>query len=350
MSLLDRSYDHLLRPTLYALSGGDAETVHHRTLGALARLDRRPGLLSPLAARTRTDDPVTVAGVRFPNRVGLAAGMDKDGRALSVWPALGFGFVEVGTVTRHPQPGNDRPRLFTLAASDAVINRMGFNNDGADALADRLDRRRPAGTLGISIGKSKVTPLPDAVADYRYSFGRLAGHADYVALNVSSPNTPGLRALQDEGALREILSALVADSAAMTRQVPIWVKVAPDLTDHALAQLLAVCLEEGVAGIIATNTTVGRSGLAQADLGRASEAGGLSGAPLRRRALEVVALVHRETGGALPVMGVGGIRTPDDARAMLAAGASLVQVYSAFALHGPGVVPAIARSLRTAQG
>jgi len=347
--LLSRLYDDLLRPALYSVSGGDAEQVHARTLRLMALAERRPELLAPLRSRLATDAPVEVGGVRFGNRVGLAAGMDKDGRALSVWPALGFGFVEVGTVTRHPQPGNDRPRLFTLPKSDAVINRMGFNNAGADALADRLDAHRPAGTLGISIGKSKVTPLGEAVEDYRYSFGRLARHADYVAINVSSPNTPGLRELQDKGALREILSALRSDSAVVghdaAHAVPIWVKVAPDLTEPALAELLAVCLDVGVAGIIATNTTLSRSGLDQTELSYAAQAGGLSGAPLRARAVEVVRFVHDETAGALPIIGVGGLRSADDALAMRDAGASLVQVYTAFALHGPMVVRELARAL-----
>lgn len=345
VTLLDRFYDSLLRPSLYAVSGGDAETVHRRTLTAMALADRRPELLAPLARLTRTDDPVTVGGVRFANRVGLAAGMDKDGHALAVWPALGLGFVEVGTVTRHPQPGNPRPRLFALPDSDGVINRMGFNNAGADALAARLDRHRPAGTLGISLGKSKVTPLEDAVEDYRYSFGRLARHADYVAINVSSPNTPGLRELQDKDALRAILAALQADGRALGRGVPIWVKVAPDLTDAALADLVGVCLDEQVAGVIATNTTVSREGLAASEQRYAGEAGGLSGAPLRLRSLEVVRLVARESGGRIPIMGVGGLRTPEHALAMLDAGASLVQVYSALALHGPQVVPPMARAL-----
>ncbi|WP_288799655.1 quinone-dependent dihydroorotate dehydrogenase [uncultured Arsenicicoccus sp.] len=351
MPLLSRLYDDLLRPALYSVSGGDAERVHARTLHLMALADRRPELLAPLRAALATDAPVEVGGVRFANRVGLAAGMDKDGQALSVWPALGFGFVEVGTVTRHAQPGNDRPRLFALPASDAVINRMGFNNAGADALADRLDAHRPAGTLGISIGKSKVTPLEEAVEDYRYSFGRLARHADYVAINVSSPNTPGLRELQDKDALREILSALRSDSAAgheagqAVQAVPIWVKVAPDLTDPALAELLGVCLEVGVAGIIATNTTLSRSGLDQTELSYAAQAGGLSGAPLRARAVEVVRFVHDETAGALPVIGVGGLRSAEDASAMRDAGASLVQVYTAFALHGPSVVRELARAL-----
>lgn len=349
MPLLSRLYDDLLRPALYSVSGGDAEQVHARTLRLMALAERRPELLAPLRSRLATDAPVEVGGVRFGNRVGLAAGMDKDGRALSVWPALGFGFVEVGTVTRHPQPGNDRPRLFTLPKSDAVINRMGFNNAGADALADHLDAHRPAGTLGISIGKSKVTPLGEAVEDYRYSFGRLARHADYVAINVSSPNTPGLRELQDKGALREILSALRSDSAVVghdaAHAVPIWVKVAPDLTEPALAELLAVCLDVGVAGIIATNTTLSRSGLDQTELSYAAQAGGLSGAPLRARAVEVVRFVHDETAGALPIIGVGGLRSADDALAMRDAGASLVQVYTAFALHGPMVVRELARAL-----
>jgi len=331
-------YERLARPVLFRLGHGDAETAHETTLRWLARTAKSPMAVRALAAVSRAGGgpPRTVFGVRFPNPVGLAAGLDKDGRALAAWPALGFGFVEVGTVTAHAQPGNDRPRLFRLPDSGAVINRMGFNNAGAAALAARLDElgRLPV-PLGISLGKSKITPLPEAVDDYVTSLRALRGHGDYLAVNVSSPNTPGLRTLQDAAYLRDLLAALGAELAGAK---PLLVKVAPELTDEALGELLAVCVEHGVAGVIATNTTLARDGLAAGDAGRASERGGLSGRPLAARAREVVAFVTRETGGALPVIGVGGIMTADDAERMVDAGASLVQIYTGLIFRGPALV------------
>lgn len=329
----------MVRPALFRLGGGDAETAHEWTLRRLATLAGRPAALALLRARYGVSAPRRVFGVEFPNPVGLAAGMDKDGRALPAWPALGFGFVEVGTVTAHAQPGNPRPRLFRLPASRAVINRMGFNNAGAEALARRLAALgRPLGVpLGISLGKSKVTPLDEAVEDYLASYRALRGYGDYFAVNVSSPNTPGLRTLQDREHLDALLGVLVGDR-------PILVKIAPDLTDQAIAELLRVCLDRGAAGVIATNTTLRRDGLAAADAGRAAEAGGLSGRPLTERAREVVRFVHRETAGALPVIGVGGILDADDAARMLDAGASLVQLYTGFIYGGPALVRAAARA------
>ncbi|SCL33821.1 dihydroorotate oxidase A [Micromonospora nigra] len=332
-------FERVVRPRLFRLGGGDAEAAHEWTLHRLAALSRRPAALAALRARYAVRAPREVFGVRFPNPVGLAAGMDKDGAALPAWPALGFGFVEVGTVTAHPQPGNPRPRLFRLPASEAVVNRMGFNNAGAQALAARLAALpRPLGVpLGISLGKSKVTPLDEAVEDYLASYRALRGYGDYFAVNVSSPNTPGLRSLQDRTHLDALLAALVGEK-------PVLVKIAPDLTEPAVAELLEVCLARGAAGVIATNTTLGRDGLATADRGRGAETGGLSGRPLTGRAREVVAFVHRETGGRLPVIGVGGILDPDDAARMFDAGASLVQLYTGFIYRGPALPRAVARA------
>lgn len=332
-------FERAVRPVLFRIGHGDPEAAHDWTLRRLAALSRFPAALAVLRARYAVDAPRTVFGVRFPNPVGLAAGMDKDGVALPAWPALGFGFVEVGTVTWRAQPGNPRPRLFRLPASQAVINRMGFNNAGAVALAERLAAlRRPLGVpLGISLGKSKVTPLDEAVADYASSYQALAPYADYLAVNVSSPNTPGLRELQDRAHLDALLSALVAPGGP-----PVLVKIAPDLTDHAVAEVLGVCADRGAAGVIATNTTLGRDGLAAADRHRAGEAGGLSGRPLSARAREVVAFVHRETSGALPVIGVGGVLAPDDAARLFDAGASLVQLFTGFIYRGPGLARSIA--------
>jgi dihydroorotate dehydrogenase len=346
-------FDKIVRPALYRLGKNDPEVVHERTLRALSRVSTAPPVLRALRARYGTDNPVDVLGLRFPNPVGLAAGMDKNGRALHAWPALGFGFVEVGTVTALAQPGNPKPRLFTLAGSEAVLNRMGFNNAGAEALAASLAARgKPPVPLGVSIGKSKVTELADAVADYQTSLRALYPYADYFAVNVSSPNTPGLRELQDRSALTELLSELRSTSEALAAEAgkaptPLLVKIAPDLSDDALTELLDVCTAHGVAGLIATNTTLGRDGIVPAEKSVGDQAGGLSGRPLTARALEVVRFVHRHTAGELPIIGVGGLLGPDDAQRMLDAGASLVQLYSGFALHGPGLVRRVNRGLAT---
>ncbi len=343
----------LLRAGLFRLGGGDAETAHEWTLHRLATVARsRVACRALHRAMAVPPAPVELFGLRFPNPVGLAAGMDKDGAALAAWPALGFGFVEVGTVTRHAQPGNDRPRVFRLRASSALVNRMGFNNAGAAALASRLagGRRLPV-PLGISLGKSKVTPLHAAVEDYLFSFQVLRPYGDYFAVNVSSPNTPGLRTLQDRGHLTELLSALAdANTAAARSRVesgrPILVKIAPDLTDHAIADLLQVCTEHDVAGVIATNTPLGRLGVAPADVMLGDQPGGLSGAPLAARAREVVAFVHKETSGSLPVVGVGGVLDADDAVRLIDAGASLVQLYTGFIYRGPRLIRDIVLALQ----
>ncbi|BCJ55748.1 dihydroorotate dehydrogenase (quinone) [Actinoplanes sp. NBRC 14428] len=331
-------FETAVRPVLFRVGGGDAEKAHEFTLDRLAGLGA--GTRSLLRRRYAVNAPVEVFGVRFPNPVGLAAGMDKNGVALPAWPALGFGFVEAGTVTAVPQPGNDRPRLFRLRDSEAVINRMGFNNEGAAALAARLAALGPLGIpLGISLGKSKVTPLEEAVQDYLTSYELLHPYADYIAVNVSSPNTPGLRTLQDKSAVAALLGALVG-------KTPVLVKIAPDLAEPAIAELLEVCLAYGAAGVIATNTTLGRDGLAAADRPRAGEAGGLSGRPLAERARKIVHFVHQETGGRLPIIGVGGIMDADDAARMFDAGASLIQLYTGFIYRGPALVRAAARARR----
>jgi dihydroorotate dehydrogenase len=332
-------FERTLRPYLFRVGGGDPEAAHDWTLRRLARLSHRPPVLAALHGRYAVAAPRTVFGLEFPNPVGLAAGMDKDALALAAWPALGFGFVEVGTVTWHPQPGNERPRLRRLPASQAILNRMGFNNRGARALAQRLAvLGRPPVPVGISLGKSRATALADSVEEHFASYRVLQEHGDYFVVNVSSPNTPGLRALQDRAHLDALLAALVGDK-------PVLVKVAPDLTDQALGELLQVCTDRGAAGVVATNTTTGRGGLAPADRPLGAQPGGLSGAPLTARARAVVAFVHRQAGGALPVIGVGGVMTPDDAARLRDAGASLVQLYTGFVYHGPALVRAAARRL-----
>ena len=362
-TIADAGYRYLARPVLFRLGGGDAEAVHHRTLAMLGRIQRHPALLRGLRRLFTVEAaPRDLFGLTFPNPVGLAAGADKDGAALAAWPALGFGFVEAGTVTAVAQAGNLRPRVFRLVDSEAVINRMGFPNEGAAALAGRLAALGRIGVpLGISLGKSKVTPLADAVADYVTALRAVQDHADYIAVNVSSPNTPGLRGLQDRAALDDLVAALVAEARALAapdqrgdpargrhrdtsgaRPVPLLVKISPDLTEHAIAEVLEVCEQRGVAGLIATNTTVTRPRIASGDRGLAMEAGGLSGAPLATRTLEVVRFVAAHTD--LPVIGVGGITSPEDGLRLLDAGASLVQLYTGLLYRGPGLVRDLARA------
>jgi dihydroorotate dehydrogenase len=307
-----------------------------------------PRRRAALARVPRPSAPTTVFGVRFPNPVGLAAGMDKDGVAIPAWGALGFGFAEVGTVTWHGQSGNPQPRLFRLVESEAILNRMGFNNRGAEAMAARLAALGPPPIpLGISLGKSKVTPVAEATADYLNSLRVLLPYADYVAVNVSSPNTPGLRALQDRSALDELLGALRAHTVAAAGPagpVPLLVKIAPDLTDDAIAEVIEVCAARGVAGLIATNTTIRRDGLAPSDRARSGEPGGLSGRPVHAMAVRTVAFVVKQAGDTLPVIGVGGVLGPDDAARMFDAGAKLVQLYTGLVYRGPGLIRAIART------
>ena len=364
-SLLDAGYTRLVRPALFASFDGDPEAVHEWMIRTLAGF----GSTAPARAAARlvagsSGRATTVAGIRFPSRVGLAAGLDKDATAVLAWAGLGFGFAELGTVTGRAQPGNDRPRMFRLRDSKALINRMGFNNPGAAAVAATLAARnvyrgnRAAGIpIGISIGKTKLVELEDAVEDYLTSLRLLAPHADYVAVNVSSPNIPGLRSLQDAGALGDLLAALMGEAAALEAvtvpeeprgtsgvtegqgPLPIFVKVAPDLTNGQLDEVLATCVSRGAAGLIATNTTLARDGLAASDASRAAEAGGLSGAPLTVRARQVVERLAARS--SLPVIASGGIMTPADAKAMFDAGAELVQLYTGFIYGGPGLAAAI---------
>jgi dihydroorotate dehydrogenase len=317
----------------------------------IARIGESRTALRAVAALTAAPRrSVTVAGIDFPGIVGLAAGLDKNGVGVRAWSALGFGHAELGTVTATAQSGNPTPRLFRLPESRAIINRMGFNNLGASALADRLQRtgvrrgNHAAGMpIGVSIGKTRTTPLTEATEDYLASFRLLAPYADYVAINVSSPNTPGLRSLQDRAALHELVVELVAEARLVAGRdgigVPLFVKIAPDLSNAALDEVIGVCLDGGVQGLVATNTTLAREGLSAADVGRADQPGGLSGAPLTVRAREVVRYLR--TISELPVIGVGGIMTRDDARAMLDAGATLLQVYTGYVYAGPALVAEI---------
>ena len=355
-------YQRWLGPVLANDEGLDAEQLSRTALTALgqASLRRRwPGVssvLDGLAGDLQRRDlrlEQLLFGCRFPNPVGLAAGFDKNGVAAGIWDRFGFGFSEVGTVTWHGQPGNPRPRLFRLAEEQAALNRMGFNNDGAQALLKTLQRqkleppgRRPA-VLGINVGKSKITPLEQAPDDYASSIELLAPLADYAVINVSSPNTPGLRDLQDTTQLRRLVERLRRLPACP----PLLVKIAPDLEDDAIDGIARLAFEEGLAGVIAVNTSLDRLGLAKRRLqqtGRtlAAEAGGLSGVPLRHRALEVIRRLRVSAGPALPLIGVGGIDSPEWAWERISAGASLVQLYTGWIFKGPDLVPVILEGLQ----
>lgn len=310
-----------------------AERVHTWVFALLRAVTAVAPLRAALTRWLGPRDPVlatTVFGVRFPGPLGLAAGFDKDGRGVRTWPALGFGYAEVGTVTAHPQPGNPQPRLFRLPEDRALLNRMGFNNSGAADLARRLARQRPAAPVGVNIGKTKATAAEDAVADYTESARQVGPVASFVVVNVSSPNTPGLRDLQAVDSLRPILAAVRAQTTA-----PVLVKIAPDLEDGDIDQIADLAVELGLAGIVATNTTVSRAQLRTAG---ASElgAGGVSGPPVAQRSAEVLRRLYRRVGDRLVLVSVGGIETADDAWERITAGASLLQGYTGF-IYGGGL-------------
>lgn len=339
-----------LRPLLFA---ADPERIHEAALELLAEIDNSHLLRRWLHSRYSFRHPsleVKMFGLTFPNPVGIAAGFDKNAAAPRALAGLGFGFIEVGTVTPRAQPGNPRPRLFRLPKDEALINRLGFNNAGARAMAERLHRINDlAVPLGINIGKNFDTPIERAVDDYLACLRVLYRYADYFVVNVSSPNTPGLRELQREEALSRLLAHLQAENASLAerwgiRQRPLLVKVAPDLSTAELQAVLGCVEAHGVAGIIATNTTIRRPALAGA---AAAEAGGLSGRPLRDRSTRIIAAIYRLTGGRIPIIGVGGIFNGDDALVKIRAGASLVQVYTGFVYGGPSLPSRINRRLVT---
>ena len=331
-----------LKPLIFRT---DPERAHYATMGVLKFACALPGGAALLRAAFRAPkQEVAVWGLRFPNPVGLAAGFDKDARWLRELGVLGFGFVEIGTLTPVGQSGNPQPRLFRLPADRAILNRMGFNNGGVEPAVERL-KRRPSGLLvGGNIGKNKVTPNEDAVSDYLSCLDALHPHVDYFTVNVSSPNTPGLRALQDREPLTALLRAVVNRNRTYPAPRPVLLKIAPDMTDGQLDDIVAIVQEVGVDGVIATNTTIDRSGLTThtESLG----AGGISGAPVRDRSTEVIRYLHERSGGAFPIIGVGGIDSAAAAQEKLDAGATLVQVYSGLVYEGPGLVKRIVRGLR----
>jgi dihydroorotate dehydrogenase len=345
-------YRQLIRPILFQT---DAEEIHGQTLRGLSWASRHELVCDAVESFLGAPRlPIELFGLSFPNPVGLAAGMDKLGEAVPAWAALGFGFSELGGVTWHAQPGNPLPRIFRAIPEEAIVNRMGFNNAGAAALAERLKRWRDAGRwprhpVGINLGKSKVTPLEQAAEDYANSFRVLRDLADFFVVNVSSPNTPNLRQLQDKAALDEILAALqeINGSGKARSKKPILVKVAPDLTFEALDDILQLVGPREIAGMVATNTTIARPETPDAAVQKVyAETGGLSGRPLRARSTEVIRHLHRQTRGQLPIIGVGGIFNADEAWEKIVAGASLVQVYTGLVYEGPMLARQIVEGLR----
>jgi dihydroorotate dehydrogenase len=335
----DALYERFVRPIFFSLS---AEAAHDLAIRNLRLASSVPSLLRVLERFKPLPSPKTVFGLTFPNPIGLAAGFDKNAVAIPAWAALGFGFVEIGTVTAKRQPGNPKPRIFRYPEQGALVNRLGFNNDGADAVTARLctlrdSGRWPAIPIGVNIGKSKITPIEDAVSDYLYSFRLLTPLADYVVLNVSSPNTPGLRSLQDRDALEQLLRA-IRDENQSSRK-PVLLKIAPDLSLSELEPIIATCEQYGIAGIIATNTTVDHVGIPPSR----DQTGGLSGRPLREKSTAVLRGITART--RLPVIASGGIFDVESAREKLEAGAQLLQVYTGYVYRGPGLLREISRAL-----
>ena len=331
-----------LRNLLFRL---DPEVSHEFSLDMLGATERLK--LLELFISAPAYNPVEVMGLRFPNPVGLAAGLDKNGDYFNALGALGFGFVEIGTVTPRPQPGNPQLRLFRIPEREAIINRMGFNNKGVDHLVDQVRKRRYQGILGINIGKNATTPVENAADDYLIGMRKVYAHADYITVNVSSPNTPGLRDLQFGDSLNRLLETLKKEQLTLQeahqRYVPVAVKIAPDMDDIAIAQVATALAEQGMDGVIATNTTIGREGVEGCV--NSEEAGGLSGLPVRDKSTRVIAGLHSHLGGKLPIIGVGGIFDGPSAVEKIKAGASLVQIYSGFIYRGPAVVTEAASAI-----
>jgi len=355
-------YKSIIRPLLFRF---DPESVHHFSFKAIKLLSKVPGFSSLSRKRYKLQHPALkrhLFGLEFDNPVGMAAGFDKDAKAFAEFSNLGFGFIEIGTLTPKPQEGNPKQRLFRLKEDAAIVNRMGFNNGGVDAAVERLkknknktksknnavdamvERSRSHVLIGGNIGKNKLTPNENAVDDYVICFNKLFDHVDYFTVNVSSPNTPGLRELQDRKPLTHILQTLQDLNNAKPARKPILLKIAPDLTDDQLMDIIGIVEDTKIDGVIATNTTIKRKDL-KSDLKLQKEAGGLSGAPITNRATEVISFLHQKSNAAFPIIGVGGIMTAQDAIDKLKAGASLVQLYTGFVYEGPALVRDINREI-----
>ena len=336
------AYKSIVRKILFQF---DPEAVHHFTFKMIKFMLKIPFAPAIVKSRFGFEHPSLereVFGLKFKNPVGLAAGFDKNALLYDEFAQYGFGFVEIGTVTPKPQPGNPKKRLFRLKQDEAIINRMGFNNDGADQIVARLKKKRSDVIIGGNIGKNKVTPNENATEDYMICFEKLFDVVDYFVVNVSSPNTPNLRALQDKEPLTELLNALQSRNTSKEKPKPILLKIAPDLTDDQLLDIIDIVQDTGIAGVIATNTTISREGLSSANR---KETGGLSGKPVRERSTEVIRFLAEKSGKSFPIIGVGGIHSAEDAKEKIEAGADLVQLYTGFIYEGPGLVKEINRSL-----
>ena len=324
----------------------DPEAIHELTIKGFKATGASP--LNKLYKQTLPNRPVEVMGIKFPNPVGLAAGLDKNGECIKAFEALGFGFVEVGTVTPRPQPGNEKPRIFRLPEANAIINRMGFNNKGVDYLVDQVIKAKYSGVLGINIGKNKDTPDENAKDDYIHCMRKVYDFATYITVNISSPNTPGLRSLQYGDALNELLSALKAEQTTLAEKfgkyVPVAVKIAPDLNADEVDSIAQCLIANNIDGVIATNTTLARDKVAHLPYG--NEQGGLSGAPVKDKSTEVIQLLAKALDNKLPIIGVGGIASAADAQEKIAAGAKLVQVYTGFIYQGPELIKDIVKSFK----
>jgi dihydroorotate dehydrogenase len=339
-------YKQIIRPILFLV---DAEKIHHlvfKFLKVAGSVPGTKGALRGIFAHQESKIAKTLFGIRFENPVGLAAGFDKDAKLVDELASLGFGFIEIGTLTPKPQPGNDKPRLFRLPADSALINRMGFNNEGVNAAVERLKKRKSNVIVGGNIGKNKVTPNEKAFDDYGYCFEALYDYVDYFVVNVSSPNTPGLRELQEKEPLTQLLGYVKKLSNAKPKPKPVLLKIAPDLTNEQLNDIVEILKATNTDGIIATNTTISRDGLVtpKEEITRIAN-GGLSGAPLRTRATGVIRYLRQKLGPGYPIIGVGGIMTADDALEKLDAGADLIQLYTGFIYEGPSLVKAINKKL-----
>jgi dihydroorotate dehydrogenase len=335
----------LLKTILFKI---DPEKAHHLVFSLIWLAFQIPGVRGIWYTNSVRSKKLErdLFGIRFKNPVGLAAGMDKNAKLINQWFFMGFGFVEIGTVTPKPQSGNDKPRLFRLEEDEALINRMGFNNDGADKIARRLRGKYTNLIIGGNIGKNKNTPNENALDDYRICFEKLYDFVDYFVVNVSSPNTPGLRELQERGPLTHLLGELNNLNATKPKRKPILLKIAPDLTNEQLNDIVSIVIETGIDGIIATNTTISRENLkTESAVVQEIGAGGLSGKPLKDRSTEVIRYLRKRAGEGLPIIGVGGIHSAEDALEKLEAGADLVQIYSGFVYEGPGLINDINRKL-----
>ncbi|XVJ68977.1 MAG: quinone-dependent dihydroorotate dehydrogenase [Rhizobacter sp.] len=339
----------LTRPFLFGL---DPEAAHDLTLGALARIQHTPLICA--VAQSRVQDPVTVAGLKFPNRIGLAAGLDKNGRCIDGLGAMGFGFIEVGTVTPKAQSGNPKTRMFRLPEANALINRLGFNNEGLDSFLHNVKQakfRQKGGILGLNIGKNATTPIEQAADDYLTCLDGVYPHADYVTVNISSPNTKNLRELQSDAALDALLGAVQTRRSELAtqhgKQVPIFVKIAPDLDETQVQVIARTIQNNGMDGVIATNTTIARDQVAH--LPHGAEVGGLSGAPVQQASNRVIAQLRAALGAKVPIIGVGGVMSGEDAVSKRKAGADLVQIYTGFIYKGPGLVTEAAKAVKAAR-